>query len=70
MQSTPFEVKRLEYLLRVDASTRCPGTFDPLPESPERDAAREPEVKAMPLIRRIAAGIGATVTRRAGAQAH
>ena len=26
MQWTPYEVKRLEYQLRVDAANRCPGT--------------------------------------------
>jgi len=36
---TPFEVKRLEYQLRIDAATKCPGTTlpDDEPEEPVGD---------------------------------
>jgi hypothetical protein len=34
--SSPFEYKRLEYQLRIDAAAKCPGTVeaDNAPESP------------------------------------
>jgi hypothetical protein len=37
--SAPFEYKRLEYQLRVDAATKCPGTVesDDAPDEPPED---------------------------------
>lgn len=49
MQSTPYEVKRLEYQLRIDAANRCPGTFLDEPKSVDSETSGEP-IAAKPLL--------------------
>lgn len=64
MQSTPFEVKRLEYQLRLDAANRCPGTDVTTRETEALDSEPEPTVGPMALIHHIAEAIAAVTLRR------
>jgi hypothetical protein len=69
MQSTPYEVKRLEYQLRIDAANRCPGTF--LDEQAAVDAETSDEliVTTPPLLQRVASTIAFLLRRRVHAEA-
>lgn len=70
MQSTPYEGKRLEYQLRVDAANRCPGTYDTTPDPPEPDNRPSMTTRQLSVVRRIAAGIATLGIARAREQAH
>ncbi len=69
MQWTPYEVKRLEYQLRIDAANRCPGTIQDDPEPADPTTDREPVREDIPVLRRIAYGINTLVRRRSHARA-
>jgi hypothetical protein len=69
MQSTPYEVKRLEYQLRIDAANRCPGTEQMDHESTEVDAEPAPIEGQASLMQRVALAITAFVRGRPRAEA-
>jgi hypothetical protein len=69
MQSTPYDVKRLEYQLRFDAATRCPRTFPDEPAAFESDASDEPNVTKASLLHRVATTFAVLLRRRAHAEA-
>jgi hypothetical protein len=69
MQSTPYEVKRLEYQLRIDAANRCPGTFLDEPEPVDSEISSEPIAAKPLLLQRVAYTITVLMRRRAHAEA-
>ena len=69
MQWTPYEVKRLEYQLRIDAANRCPGTcLDDL-DAVDSETSGEPIVTKPALVQRVASTIAILFRRRAHAEA-
>jgi hypothetical protein len=63
MVAAAYEVKRLEYQLRVDAAKHCPGTRNPAPVSPEEDD-QSPGMTRQSILRRIAAATATMTTHR------
>jgi hypothetical protein len=69
MQSTPYEVKRLEYQLRIDAANRCPGAYLDEPAAVDAEEIDELIVSKPPLLQRLASTITVLLRRRAHAEA-
>ena len=70
MQSTPYEVKRLEYQLRIDAANHCPGTYPDESEAVGSENRGEPIAAKPLLLQRIAYAITSPLRRRAQAGAN
>ena len=69
MQWTPYEVKRLEYQLRIDAANRCPGTTLDELEAVDAVESGDPTVTTPGLLQRVAASIAVLLRTRAHAEA-
>ena len=69
MQWTPYEVKRLEHQLRIDAANRCPGAYLEDMEAVDSEASEEPIVTKPFLLQRVASTITVLLRRRAHAEA-
>lgn len=70
MQWTPYEVKRLEYQLRIDAASHCPGTEVPLDETTELEPNGESvDSGRVTLLQRLTSGLFALLRSRQSADA-